>query len=58
MMPNNYISEDGFSITDSSREYLLPLIKGENYPPYNNGLPNYVVLKKSIVVQKLPLFEV
>jgi len=58
MMPNNYISEDGFSITDSCREYLLPLIKGENYPPYNDGLPNYVVLKKSKVVQKLPPFEV
>jgi len=58
MMPNNYISEDGFSITDPCREYLLPLIEGENYPPYNNGLPNYVVLKKSKVVQKLPLFEV
>jgi len=58
MMPNNYISEDGFSITDSCREYLLPLIEGENYPPYNNGLPNYVVLKKSKVVQKLPPFEV
>jgi len=58
MMPNNYISEDGFSITDSCREYLLPHIEGENYPPYNNGLPNYVVLKKSKVVQRLPLFEV
>ena len=58
MMPNNYISTDGFSITDSCREYLLPLIGGENYPPYNDGLPNYVVLKKSKVVQKLPPFEV
>jgi len=58
MMPNNYISSDGFSITDSCREYLLPLIEGENYPPYNDGLPNYVVLKKSKVVQKLPPFEV
>ena len=58
MMPKNYISADGFSITDSCREYLLPLIEGENYPPYNDGLPNYVVLKKSKVVQKLPLFEV
>ena len=58
MMPNNYISEDGFSITDSCREYLLPLIEGENYPPYNDGLPNYVVLKKTKVVQKLPPFEV
>ena len=58
MMPNNYISEDGFSITDSCREYLLPLIEGENYPPYNDGLPNYVVLKKSKVVQKLPPFKI
>jgi len=57
MMPNNYISADGFSITDSCREYLLPLIEGENYPPYNDGLPNYVVLKKSKVAQKLPPFE-
>jgi len=58
MMPNNYISSDGFSITDSCREYLLPLIEGENYPPYNDGLPNYVVLKKLKVVQKLPSFEI
>ena len=58
MMPNNYISADGFSITDSCREYLLPLIEGENYPPYNDGLPNYVVLKKSKVAQKLPPFKV
>ena len=58
MMPKNYISADGFSITDSCREYLLPLIEGENYPPYNDGLPNYVVLKKSKVAQKLPPFEV
>ena len=57
-MPKNYISEDGFSITDSCREYLLPLIEGENYPPYNDGLPNYVVLKKSKVVQKLPPFKI
>ena len=58
MMPKNYISADGFSITDSCREYLLPLIEGENYPPYNDGLPNYVILKKSKVTQKLPPFEV
>jgi 6-phosphofructokinase len=58
MMPENYISEDGFSITKSCREYLLPLIEGENYPPYNNGLPDYVVMKKSKVKKKLPPFEV
>ena len=58
MMPENYISEDGFSITNSCREYLLPLIEGENYPPYNNGLPDYVVMQKSKVKKKLPFFEV
>ena len=57
MMPKNYISEDGFSITEECREYLLPLIEGENYPPYINGLPDYVVLKKSKVDKKLPPFE-
>ena len=58
MMPENYISGDGFSITNSCREYLLPLIEGENYPPYNNGLPDYVVMQKSKVKKKLPPFEV
>ena len=58
MMPANYISEDGFSITDKCREYLLPLIEGENYPPYNNGLPDYVVMQKLKIEKKLPPFEV
>jgi 6-phosphofructokinase 1 len=58
MMPENYISKDGFSITNECREYLLPLIEGENYPPYNNGLPEYVVLKKSKVTKKLLPFKV
>ncbi|MDA8904854.1 6-phosphofructokinase [Candidatus Thioglobus sp.] len=58
MMPENYISEDGFSITNSCREYLLPLIEGENYPPYNSGLPDYIVMQKSKVKKKLPPFEV
>ena len=58
MMPENYISEDGFSITKSCREYLLPLIEGENYPPYNNGLPDYVVMKKTKIEKKLPPFEI
>jgi len=58
MMPESFISEDGFSITNSCREYLLPLIEGENYPPYNNGLPEYVVMKKIKVNKLLPPFEV
>lgn len=58
MMPMDYISEDGFGITDKCREYLQPLIEGEAYPEYKNGLPDYVVLKKQKVVQKLPKFEI
>ncbi|NKB36127.1 MAG: diphosphate--fructose-6-phosphate 1-phosphotransferase [Gammaproteobacteria bacterium] len=52
-MPAEYISEDGFGITESCREYLLPLIAGEDYPPYKNGLPDYVVLKNVPVGKKL-----
>ena len=58
MMPMEYISEDGFGITEACREYLQPLIEGENYPPYKNGLPDYVVMKKEMVGKKLPPFEV
>ena len=57
MMPMEFISEDGFGITAQCREYLQPLIEGENYPPYKNGLPDYVVLKKEMVGKKLPGFE-
>ena len=53
MMPKNFISRDGFGITDKCREYLLPLIKGEDYPPYRDGLPIYVRLKNEAVPKKL-----
>jgi len=53
MMPNHYISEDGFFITDQCRTYLQPLIGGEDYPPYKNGLPAYVQLKKNKVTKVL-----
>jgi 6-phosphofructokinase 1 len=53
MLPRRYISSDGFSITAAGRRYLEPLIRGEDYPPYINGLPNYVTLKKVPVKRKL-----
>ena len=53
MMPRNFITEDGFGITQECRDYLLPLIIGEDYPPYKNGLPDYVRLKNSSVAKKL-----
>ena len=57
MMPANFISKDGFGITKKCREYLEPLIKGEDYPPYKNGLPKYVTMKKVAVPKKLEPFE-
>ncbi|MBT8140718.1 MAG: 6-phosphofructokinase [Gammaproteobacteria bacterium] len=58
MMPRNYITRNGFSVTDAGREYLAPLIAGEDYPPYKNGLPDYVTLKKKLVSKKLKRFKV
>ncbi len=56
-MPRNYITRDGFHITDACRRYLSPLIQGEDYPPYKNGLPQYVTLKNVAVKKKLPPFK-
>lgn len=53
MMPADFISEDGFDITDKCRAYLSPLIEGEDYPPYKDGLPDYVRLKNVAVAKKL-----
>ena len=53
-MPGDFISEDGFGITPACRSYLEPLIQGEDYPPYCNGLPQYVRLSNTPVVKKIP----
>jgi len=53
MMPRGYITRDGFGITQKCRDYLQPLIRGEDYPPYKNGLPQYVELKNVAVKKKL-----
>jgi 6-phosphofructokinase 1 len=53
MMPRNFISRDGFHITDKGREYFAPLIAGEDYPTYKKGLPQYARLKKVLVEKKL-----
>ena len=52
-MPREFIATDGFSITDACRRYLQPLIQGEDYPPYQDGLPCYVRLQNVAVEKKL-----
>jgi 6-phosphofructokinase 1 len=53
MLPRDYITADGFHITAKARRYLSPLIRGEDYPPYKNGLPQYTTLKNTPVKKKL-----
>ncbi len=52
-LPKHFIRADGFGITEACRDYLTPLIVGEDYPPYKNGLPQYVTLKNELVPKKL-----
>lgn len=53
MLPARFITKDGFGITEAARRYLQPLIRGEDYPPYVNGLPKYVTLKNVSVAPQL-----
>ncbi len=56
-MPRDFITEDGFQITQKCRDYLAPLIRGEDFPPFKDGLPAYVMLKNVAVPKKLPAFK-
>ncbi len=56
-LPRDFISPDGFGITEKCRAHLAPFITGEAYPPYKNGLPDYARLKKMLVPKKLHVFS-
>ncbi|MGA0335931.1 MAG: 6-phosphofructokinase [Luminiphilus sp.] len=56
-MPRRFISKDGFGITTSARDYFTPLIAGEAYPPYQQGLPRYTRLKQVLVPKRCPPWE-
>ena len=53
MLPRDYITKDGFGITAKARAYLAPLLRGEDFPPFKDGLPQYVRLKNVAVPKKL-----
>jgi 6-phosphofructokinase 1 len=52
-VPREFITDDGFQITAGCRQYLAPLIQGEDPPPFRNGLPVYARLKNVPVPKKL-----
>jgi 6-phosphofructokinase 1 len=52
-MPRSFITRNGMGITAQCRQYLAPLMAGEDYPPYRDGLPQYIRLKNIAVKKKL-----
>ena len=52
-MPRSYIDAKGFNITKKGRNYLAPLIKGEDFPKFQNGMPVYAKLRRQLVAKKL-----
>jgi 6-phosphofructokinase 1 len=52
-LPRDFITSDGFGITAKARTYLGPLMRGEDYPPYKDGVPRYVRLKNVLTPKKL-----
>jgi ATP-dependent phosphofructokinase / diphosphate-dependent phosphofructokinase len=52
-VPRDFITEDGYGITQACKTYLAPLIEGEAYPPFANGLPQYVNLNHTLTEKKL-----
>jgi 6-phosphofructokinase len=56
-MPRDFITEDGFGITPAAREYFAPLILGEDYPPFANGLPRFARFQHVLVPKKLPAWQ-
>ena len=54
LLPPDFISADGFGITEAARRYLAPLIVGEAYPPFKRGLPDYAKLQNAPAPKRLP----
>ena len=57
MLPKNFIKSNGFEITKSCKEYISNLIQGEDYPSYDNGVPQYAKLECKTIKKKLPAYK-
>jgi 6-phosphofructokinase 1 len=45
-------------VTEACKNYLRPLIQGEAYPPYKDGVIETASLKNKVVKKKLKTFKV
>lgn len=53
-LPENWINEDGVTMSYQFYKYALPLIQGEVQVPYENGVPVLASLKCERVQRQLP----
>ena len=56
-LPKSFISKNGMNVTQKAIDYLMPLIQGESYPPYKNGIPLTKEFKLIKAVKKLPKWK-
>ena len=57
-LPQKFISKDGFGVTEACKNHIRPLIQGEAYPPYKDGVIETASLKNKLVKKKLKTFKV
>ena len=56
-LPKAFITKDGFDVNIKAIKYLQPLILGEAYPKFYNGVPKIEQLKLIEVKKKLPKWK-
>ena len=56
-LPKSFISKDGFNVTSKAIKYLQPLILGEAFPNFKDGIPASEKLKLIEVTKKLPVWK-
>ena len=56
-LPKSFISKDGFDVTSKAIKYLQPLILGEAFPNFKDGIPASEKLKLIEVTKKLPVWK-
>ncbi len=52
-LPRRYLSRDGWRLSAAGRSYLAPLIRGEAWPPFEDGLPVHARLRLQTVPRRL-----
>ena len=52
-LPKSFIAKNGMDVTAKAINYLAPLIEGEAFPPFKNGIPKIEKLKLIEVKKKL-----